>query len=76
MRALQKTAAGVLAVALIATIYGIWAMYQSLSFELSWQEFAVWPVGGDAVVVIDERILCRAYRLASLASTSEEVFYV
>jgi len=75
MRALQKTAAGVLAVALIATIYGIWATYQPPPPELSRQESAARPAGGDAAAAIDERTLRRAHRLASLASTSEEVPY-
>src|SRR6185312_10535069 len=75
MRALQKTAAGVLAVALIATVYGIWATYQPPPPELSRQESAARPAGGDAAAAIDERTLRRAHRLASLASTPEEVPY-
>jgi len=75
MRALQKTAAGVLAVALIATIYGIWATYQPPPPELSKQESAARPAPGDAAAAIDERTLRRAHRLASLASTPEELPY-
>ena len=75
MRALQKTAAGVLAVALIATIYGIWATYQPPPPELSKQESAARPATDDAAAAIDERTLRRAHRLASLASTPEELPY-
>jgi small-conductance mechanosensitive channel/uncharacterized protein YlxW (UPF0749 family) len=75
MRALQKIAAGVLAVALIATIYGIWATYQPPPPELSKQESAARPATGDAAAAIDERTLRRAHRLASLASTPEELTY-
>ena len=75
MRALQKTAAGVLAVALITTIYGIWATYQPPPPELSKQESAARPATDDAAAAIDERTLRRAHRLASLASTPEELPY-
>ena len=75
MRALQKTAAGALAVALIATIYGIWATYQPPPPELSKQESAARPAAGDAAAAIDERTLRRAHRLASLASSPEELPY-
>jgi small-conductance mechanosensitive channel len=75
MRALQKTAAGVLAVALLATIYGIWATYQPPPPELSKQESAAAPAAADAAAAIDERTLRRAHRLASLANTPEELPY-
>ena len=75
MRALQKTAAGVLAVALIATFYGIWATYQPPPPELSKQESAGRPATGDGTVTIDERTLRRAQRLSSLATTPEEQQY-
>jgi Mechanosensitive ion channel len=75
MRALQKTAAGVLAVSLIATFYGIWATYQPPPPELSKQESTARPAAGDATAAIDERTLRRAQRLSSLASTPEEQQY-
>jgi len=73
MRALQKTAAGVLAIALVATLYGIWATYQPPPPELGKQESATRPAGTDATAIIDERTLRRAQRLSSLASTPEEL---
>ena len=73
MRALQKTTAGVLAIALIAALYGIWATYQPPPPELSKQESAARPATTDATESIDERTLRRAQRLSSLASTPEEL---
>jgi small-conductance mechanosensitive channel len=75
MRALQKTAAGVLAVSLIATFYGIWATYQPPPPELSRQESTTHPATADATAAIDERTLRRAQRLSSLASAPEEQQY-
>jgi Mechanosensitive ion channel len=81
MRPLQKTAAGVLAVSLIATFYGTWATYQPPPPELSKQESAARPAasaGGaatDGTVAIDERTVRRAQRLSSLATTPEELQY-
>ncbi len=75
MRALQKTAAGVLAVSLIATFYGIWVTYQPPPPELSKQESAARPAMADGAVTIDERTLRRAQRLSSLATTPEEQQY-
>jgi len=75
MRALQKIAAGVLAISLAAAFYGIWATYQPPPPELSKQELAVRPAATatDATSTIDERTLRRAQRLSSLASTREEL---
>ena len=75
MRALQKIAAGVLAISLTAAFYGIWATYQPPPPELSKQELAVRPAATatDATSTIDERTLRRAQRLSSLASTREEL---
>lgn len=73
MRALQKTAAGVLTLSLIATFYGIWATYQPPPPELSRQESSAHPAATDATAIIDERTLRRAQRLSSLASTREEL---
>jgi small-conductance mechanosensitive channel len=73
MRALQKTAAGVLAISLVATFYGIWATYQPPPPELSKQEVSARPATTDATAIIDERTLRRAQRLSSLASTPEEL---
>jgi len=73
MRALQKTAAGVLAIALVATCYGIWATYQPPPPELSRQETSARPAATDTTASIDERTLRRAQRLSSLASTPEEL---
>ena len=75
MRALQKTAAGVLAISLVAAFYGIWATYQPPPPELSKQELAVRPAAAatDATSTIDQRTLRRAQRLSSLASTREEL---
>ena len=75
MRALQKTAAGVLAIALVATLYGIWATYQPPPPELGKQESAARPATTDATGIIDERTLRRAQRLSSLANTPEELPY-
>jgi len=72
MRALQKTAAGVLAISLVAAFYGIWATYQPPPPELSRQESSARPAATDATA-IDERTLRRAQRLSSLASTPEEL---
>lgn len=73
MRALQKTAAGVLAISLVATLYGIWATYQPPPPELSKQESSARPAATDATATIDERTLRRAQRLSSLATTPEEL---
>jgi small-conductance mechanosensitive channel len=73
MRAIQKAAAGILAISLVATFYGIWATYQPPPPELSKQEAATRPATTDAATAIDERTLRRAQRLSSLASTPEEL---
>jgi small-conductance mechanosensitive channel len=73
MRALQKTAAGVLAISLVATFYGIWATYQPPPPELSKQETSARAAAPDATASIDERTMRRAQRLSSLASTPEEL---
>ena len=71
MRALQKTAAGVLALSLAATIYGIWATYQPPPPELT--QTAAKMSAPDGAAAIDERTLRRAQRLSSLATTPEEL---
>src|SRR5689334_20295020 len=73
MRALQKAAAGVLAISLVATLYGIWTTYQPPPPELSKQESSARPATSDATAIIDERTLRRAQRLSSLATTPAEL---
>lgn len=73
MRALQKTAAGVLVISLVATCYGLWATYQPPPLELSKQDSSARPAATDATAIIDERTLRRARRLSSQASTPEEL---
>src|SRR5579859_6806007 len=74
MRALQKTAATVLLVALAAAGYGIWATYQPTPPELGLQE-PVAASGVDTSIAVDERTLRRAQRLSALATAPEEMTY-
>ena len=73
MRALQKTAAAVLLGSLATAGYGIWATYQPPPPELARQEPTGQPSATDSALDIDQHTLHRAQRLASLATTPEEL---